>query len=115
MLVMPIGFASFFASAIFDFEYWPFAGILSDKETVNETLFLSTIVFFYIGVPILIALFKVLTGHKSSFGFSLSKSNKSYMKKNFPTGSGSSSSSSSSSSFSGGGGSSGGGGASGSW
>ena len=106
---MPLLFGGLFITEFIEFD------LLAYMPEDSSVFIPHILIALFLILPIVIAIIKVLTGSKSSFDFSLAKTDRSYVKKNFPSGGGRSSSSSSGGSFSGGGGSSGGGGASGSW
>lgn len=117
-LIMPIGFAIILISTQINNENAidPF-NFIEDVFSLGIGYVIVPLLVLFILVPLVIGFFTRSNKNYEPIKFSLLKSDKSFMSKNFSSGGVSSgrSSYSSSSSFSGGGGSSGGGGASGSW
>jgi uncharacterized protein len=117
-IVVPIIFGTFIIQTQLDdnTDFNPFE-CLESLPLIAFQIIIISLVGILIIVPLFIAIFTRSKNNFEPVKFSLLKSDKTYMSKNFSSSGSSSSSysSSSSSSFSGGGGSSGGGGASGSW
>ncbi|SFC96444.1 TPM domain-containing protein [Algibacter pectinivorans] len=118
-IIMPLFFAGLMIGSQMDsdFQFDPFKYV-DNASFINITNAVAFAALIFVVIPLGIAYFTRSKTRYQPIKFSLLKSNKAFISKNFSSSGTSSSrsySSSSSSSFSGGGGSSGGGGASGSW